>query len=261
MTNKGGGIQFPEMPTPQKLKKAPNFAPSSISYGGQQVASMNKTYTTNKKGKKKFSGYELAYNPTEEEKQRQSMQQERINALLPSLGQSDPAINDRINQITGAYSDNAKAQFDRMYNPAMRKMRDQMGSRFGTLKATPYMDKVQEMEQQIRVPAYMEIANNAASMGQNLLDQDQGRKLQELQALGYQLNSDQQSFLNMLNPAQSAAQFGNQYLMNKYQLGNQFTQNQNAFDLQRYQQLANQALQSYQLKPQGGFLSGLLSAF
>jgi hypothetical protein len=214
----------------------PSFQPSAVMYGDQLVG---KTYQDPK------LGIVSQYMPTAEEQARQRMSQERINQLLPTLGQTAPEIAAQFDQSVNDYADDATAQFMRQFSPLMRATREDYASRFGGLNNSPYLDRMQEMEETVRMPALASIARQASSMRQDLFDKDQARKLRELQALGYTLNEDQSNFITQLQtPNQNA------------QLGNQFNQNTYLYDLQRYQQ--QQANQMNATNTALGFLGRIL---
>lgn len=196
----------------------PPFQPSTIMYGNQVVGQTYKDANGNVVN---------AYYPTPAQQQNQQMAQDKINQILPTLDESNPALAKQWAAQANSYADQATAQFNREYDPTMRNLREDAASRFGTLQQTPYFDRMQQLETQVKMPAYEDIARQATLLQQDLANQDQGRKLQELQALGYNLSQDQQNFLNNLQAPLSTANSANAVSQNNYLAGLQSWQAQN----------------------------------
>lgn len=210
--------------------KAPSFQNSAVFNGNDLVSSTYQDPTY---------GIVTKYNSTPEQQQAKAAAQSRINSILPTLGQTSPEMSKQYDDIAKAYTDQSTAAFDRIYQPSLRNLREDIGSRFGTLQATPYFDQLGELEKNVRVPAMVDIANTATQKKQDLYNTAQNQKLQELQGLGYVLNADQQQFLNGLNSSNTNSNAGNQFNLANYQ---------NA--LQQYQFNQNMGLQQSQLGAQ-----------
>lgn len=157
------------------------------------------------------------YNPTGAEQQAHTSAQNQIAQILPTLGQTSPEMSKQYDSMSNAYADNATAAFNREYAPAQRSLREDYASRFGGGQNTPYIDAINDMETRQRVPALTDIANNAASMKQNLYNQGESQKLNELQGLGYTLNGQQANFIQNLQNPQGVTQQGNQFNQQNYQ--------------------------------------------
>lgn len=173
------------------------YQPGAVYYGGQELASSKK---------EKGRGIVTRYNPTQSEEQARGMAFDAIPGILEYIkaGGSDA----RANELANAYVDDAVSQFDRTYKPAMRDMGEDYARRFRTLNATPYLDKFSEMEQNVRVPAYQNIARQGTLLKQDLMNQDQQRAIQQLQAMGYALSGNQQQFLQGVGSAVDNAKTG-----------------------------------------------------
>lgn len=189
-----------------KQPAPPRFQESEIKYGNQVIG---RTYQDNGKVVQQYFA-------SPEEIERQKIANQKINQILPTLGQSDAELSSQYQQMQQAYTDNALQQFNNMYDPALRNMREDVASRFGTLAATPFLDQYTQMEKTVRQPALTQIVNQGIQMKQDLYNQNESRKLQELQALGYNLSSDQQLFLNSLQSTASATNAGNQFNLSNY---------------------------------------------
>lgn len=213
-------------PAPQ----APAFQNSSVFNGNDLVSQTYQDPTY---------GIVTKYNSSPEQQASKAAAQSQINQILPTLGQTSPEMSAQYDSIANAYSDNAKASFDRIYDPSLRNLREDAGARFGTTQATPYYDQLTNLETNVKAPAYAQIANDATMQKQNLYNQGQSQKLQELQGLGYVLSGDQQNFLNGLSSSNANSASGNQFNLANYQS-----------QLQNYQFNQNMALQNSQLGAQ-----------
>lgn len=188
--------------------KPPKFSPSAVMYGDQLVG---QTY------KDKKLGIVTKYSPTPEEQARKSMADAQINAILPTLGQTAPEIGQRFDQMRDDYIGQQTDIFNREYDKTLRDLREDIGSRFGTLKATPYFDRLQSLERDIRIPAYLDIQRAGSLYRTDLDNQEQARKLNELSALGQSLTGAQQTFLNNIQAPLSSSQLMNNFNQNQYQ--------------------------------------------
>jgi hypothetical protein len=185
----------------QKPPTAPGFQNSANFYGDQLASQtyMDPTY-----------GVVTKYNPSPAESQSKSAAQSRINQILPTLGQTSPEMSKQFDDMSNAYADQATAAFNREYAPLQRNVREDYASRFGGGQNTPYIDAINDMETRQRVPALVDIANNATQKRQDLYNTQEQQKLNELQSLGYVLNGDQATFLqNLQNPQQVSSSTNN----------------------------------------------------
>jgi hypothetical protein len=211
----------------QKAPAQPAFQNSAV-YNGNQLVSQTYQDPT--------YGIVTKYNASPAQQQSQDLAQQQINSILPTLGQTDTATQKQIQDAENAYTQNATQQFNNIYDPSLRNLREDVASRFGTTKATPYYDQLNNLATTVQQPALLSIANTATQMGQQMQNTAQSQKLQQLQALGYVLNGDQQNFLNGLSSSQNNSNSGNQFNLANYQ---------NA--LNQYQFNQNQGLQSQNL--------------
>lgn len=201
----------------------PAFTPSAIYIGGRMVG---QTYLDN-------GVVKTQYFESPEEIERRRISEQRVNQILPTLGQTAPEIGARYDQMRDDYIAQQTGMFDNEYNKTMKNLREDIGARFGTLKATPYFDKLEDLQKNVRNPAMLEIQRSGSMYRKDLDDQEQARKLNELSALGYSLNSQQQNFLSGLSAPQSLSGLFNQFNQNTYsqrlaQFNNDITRRQNA---------------------------------
>lgn len=185
---------------------APSFTPSEIRYGDQVVG---RTYMDNGQIVNQYFA-----DPAEQE--RKKVANERINQILPTLGQTAPEIGQRYDQMRDDYIGQQTDLFNKEYDKTLKGLREDVVSRFGTTNATPYYDKMTELERDVRAPAYLDIQRTGSLMRKDLDTQEQQRKLQELSALGYTLSADQQAFLSGLNAPIQAGQYANNFNQQNY---------------------------------------------
>lgn len=216
-----------------KAPPAPSFTPSTIKYGDQVVG---KTY------KDKNLGVVTQYMPDPAEVERKAIANQRINQILPTLGQTAPEIGQRYDQMMNDYVGQQTDLFNKEYDKAFKGIREDVTSRFGTTNSSQYYDKLGKLEQDVRTPAYLDIQRTGSMMRRDLDSQEQSRKLQELSALGYNLSADQQAFLSGI---QSPVQTGQYY---------------NNFNLQNYKNQMDQYNRNSPPQNQGGFMNSFLNA-
>jgi hypothetical protein len=189
-----------------KGPKAPSFQNGQVYIGDQLVSS------TSKQG----NNVVTRYNETPQQKQNRAYSQGRINQILPTLGKTPKAMSAQYDQIGKAYQDEQVANFNQQYDPQLRNLREDIAGRFGTLKATPFVDQLTTMEQTIRQPALASIGRNASLMKQDLFDRGEANKYKELEALGYQLSDSQQRFLTGLQGSGTQSAAGNNYAQQNF---------------------------------------------
>lgn len=163
-----GGGKKPTAPA------APTYQGAATMYGNELTG---RTYLDPK------YGIVNQYLPTQAQQDQEGQYNRALGSLLPSLGQTSQEEQGQINSSKNAYINQAQGDFDRMYAPQQRQLREDFSSRFGTLNASPYVDAVNNMESQQRVPAYQNIANTAEQYANQLYQQQQQTKLQQLSAL------------------------------------------------------------------------------
>lgn len=213
-----------------KAPSAPKFQSSKIYEGDRLVG---ETY------KDKKLGVITKYYDDPEETIRKQQAQEGINRILPTLGQTAPEMSAQYDQIAQSYTDQQTDAFNKIYNPQLKSLREDIGSRFGTLQNSQYFDALNDLEKNVRTPALLDIARSAQQQKTNLYNNQEAQKLQQLQALGYVLNNDQAAFLAGLQNPQQSSNSANSFNLQNY-----------AQQLQNYQYQQNLALQKQQMGAQ-----------
>lgn len=215
------------MASGEKEKKPKSITPQgSATYIGNQMTS-NTVYNP------ATGQMETHYYESPEEQARKTAVQGRINSIIPTLGQTAPEMSAQWDSMAKAYEDQNVDAFNRMYDPTLRNLREDVASRFGTTKASDYYDRLNDLEKNVKTPALLDIARSATQMKSGLYDQQEANKLKELQSLGYFLNNDQQNFLSNLTNTQNSANSLNQFNLSKY-----------SQDLQQYNADLNRAAQN-----------------
>lgn len=187
--------------------QAPSFTPSEIRYGDQV---MGRTYMDP-------SGQIVSqYFADPAEIERKRVANERINQILPTLGQTAPEIGQRYDQMRDDYIGQQTDLFNTEYDKSLKGLREDVVSRFGTTKGSPYYDRLTKLEKDVKAPAYLDIQRTGSMMRKDLDSQEQQRKLQELSALGYTLSADQQAFLSNLQAPVQSSQLGNNFQQQNY---------------------------------------------
>lgn len=191
----------------KKAPAAPKYTGGEVYYGNQLVG---QSYMDPNKG------VVTKYTPTAEQEESRKAAQGRINQILPTLGQTSPEMSKQYDDISSAWMDKQTAAYDREYQPLLRNLREDYSSRFGGLSNQPYIDALTDAETRQRQPAMLDISRQGTLMKQDLYNQAQQQKLNELQSLGYVLNSDQTNFLNALQNPQQSSQQANAFNQQNY---------------------------------------------
>lgn len=229
--NSGGFMDDFKFPSP------PQWQPSETYKGNQLISS----------SKKVGGNITNTFFPTPEEEAVYNAAYGGLQSVLGSLGKTAPGLLADYEKVADDYVTSASDAFNKQFDLLTDKTREDYGKRFGTLQATPYIDKLEEMFTNVQTPALQEIVKQGNLLKNDLVNQNEAKKLNELQAYGYLLNNDQANFLNSLGAATSASQAGNNLAIAGYQ-----------GQIQQY--LAELAAQN-KFGGGGGFLSGLFGAF
>jgi hypothetical protein len=193
------------------------FSPSALFYGGRM---MGRTYQDPK------YGFVAKYNPSKAERRQQALTQSRINALLPTLGQTAPQVGQRFDRMRDDYIGQQTDMFSKEYKKTLDGLREDIGSRFGTLKNSTYFDKLGRLQEDVYNPAILDIQRTGSLMRRDLDSQEQQRKMQELGALMGVFGQGQSNYMNQLNMPLQGSQLLNQWNLNQMQ--QQAQQKQNA---------------------------------
>lgn len=182
------------------------FKSASIYYGGTPVSTI----------KNKNGNMVVKYKPTTYQKATKNYGEKQSYNLLKSLGGTAPELAAQYDSMVNDYVGGQTDAFNKEYQKSYRGLQEDMTSRFGTLNATPFYDKLLQMEQDVKAPAYIDINRQGNLMRTELGNQDMQRKLTELGALGAATGTDYANFLNSVNPALSSAQLGANIGQNNY---------------------------------------------
>ena len=190
-----------------KAPSAPAFKPGEIRYGNKVVG---KTYLDPKTG-----AIVNQYYPDSVEEKRKKLVQQKINALASTLGQTAPELASLYNQTEGSFVEDAKNKFLEQYNPTLTALREDIGSRFGTLNNSQFFDKLNDLEKN-KTSALADIINRGKQLKYDLVNKEEAKKLNQIQALGGLMNSDQVNFLNNLQAPLDTSGYLNSFLNSQW---------------------------------------------
>jgi hypothetical protein len=197
----------------------PVYQPAEIRYGNQVVG---KTFVDPGTG---TIVNQYLPDPAEEARKREA--QQRINEIVASLGKTAPELATQYNQTEQAFVDDATKKFNQQYDPALRSLREDVASRFGTLNTSEFINGLNSLESN-RTGAISDIVNRGKLLRNDLVNQEEARKLSQLQALGGVLSDAQSALLQNTRSTLSASQALNDFLNSAWMnnLRNYTTQNQ-----------------------------------
>ena len=203
----------------QEAPQPPSFSPSEVKYGDTTVS---KTYL-NPSG-----AIVTEYVPDPAELASKQQAQAQINQIIPTLGKTAPELSAQFDQTKQAFINDATQSFQDTYDPALKSLKEDIASRFGTLNSSEFLSGLNSLEKN-RANALADIATKAESVKADLVNQDEARKLNEIQALGGVLSADQTNFLNDTKSSLTASQSLSDFLNSQWmeQLRN-YTSQQNS---------------------------------
>ena len=150
----------------------------------------------------------------EESVERKKKLQDLLNQYETSVNIFSPELTSQIESIASSRKNSALRNFEEMYEPSVRKSREDFYSRFGTLDSTAYLDRYNALEK-TKAQAYADIANDYASNIEELKNNELARRYNYLNYLQTGLNS-----LNNQN---------NSYLSAVSNLSSSYTNNYNNY--------------------------------
>lgn len=117
-----------------KAPEPPAFQPSETRYGDTTVS---KTYVDPTTG-----GIVTEYIPDPVEEQQKALTQQKINQIVSNLGKTAPELIAEYQKTEKAFTNNAKQNFLQEYNPALRELREDVASRFGSLNSSQFINNL-----------------------------------------------------------------------------------------------------------------------
>lgn len=178
------------------------FVPSTIVANGETLASQYK----NKDGTI-VTDVSLSQASVDRKNKLQNL----INDYENSINVFSPEQNAEFQAIADAQKNSAINVFNSIYEPTVRKSREDYFSRMGTLDSTAYLDRYNDLEA-TKQKAYADIANDYVANLNELKDAELARRysyLDYLQSGVNNLNSASSAYLNMINS--SGADYSNSY--------------------------------------------------
>lgn len=181
----------------------PVFASSEVKYGDTVVS---KTFLDPNTG-----NIVTQYLTDPAEEQRKQQAQLKLNDVISTLGKTAPELSAQFDQTKQAFIDNATKNFQETYDPALKSLKEDIASRFGTLNTSQFISGLDSLEKN-RANALAEIATSAETVKADLVNQDESRKLNEIQALGGVLSDAQTAMLNGTKASLNASDAMNDFL-------------------------------------------------
>jgi hypothetical protein len=182
---------------------APTFAPSEVKYGDTVVS---KTYQDPSSG-----SIVTQYIPDPAEEARKQQTQLKLNDVISTLGKTAPELSAQFDQTKNAFINSASKSFQEQYDPALRSLREDIAARFGTLNSSQFISGLNGLEKN-RANALADIAAKGETVKADLVNQEETRKLNEVQALGGVLSDTQNAMLSNTKASLSASQAMNDFL-------------------------------------------------
>lgn len=190
-----------------KTVSAPKFSSSEIRYGDTVIG---KTYQDPATG-----AVVTQYIPDETEVQRKKLLQDQINTLSSSIGTTASELATQFNSTENAFISDATQKFLDQYNPTVRSLREDVSSRFGTLNSSEFLDGLKGLES-TKASALVDIINRGKLIKSDLVNQDESRKLNQLQALSAALGNDTSSFQNTASISLDTSNALNDFLSSQW---------------------------------------------
>lgn len=108
---------------------------------------------------------------------------------LQGLGMTSGEEQARANSIKDAFQSEATTRFQNQLNPIMQGIRNDTAKRFGSLNNSFLTDRLYSLQKDTINPTLQSIAQNATLMQEDIMTQQQNRKVQALGAANDALNS------------------------------------------------------------------------
>jgi len=182
---------------------APTFKPSEVRNGNTVVS---KTFQDPNSG-----AIVTQYLPDPAEEQRKQQAQLKLNEVMSTLGKTAPELSAQFDQSKQAFINSASKSFQDQYDPALRNLREDVAARFGTLNSSQFISGLNDLEKN-RTNALADIATKGETVKADLVNQDETRKLNEMQAYGGVLSDMQSAMLSANKASLSASEALNDFL-------------------------------------------------
>jgi len=186
----------------QETPPPPTFK-SSVVKNGDTVVS--KTYQDSS------GAIVTQYLPDPAEQAAKQQAQLKLNDVMSTLGKTAPEMSAQFDQTKQAFINSASKSFQEQYDPALQSLREDIASRFGTLNSSQFISGLNGLEKN-RASALADIASTGESVKADLVNQEEARKLSEMQALGGVLSDAQSALLNNTKASLNASQALNDFL-------------------------------------------------
>lgn len=190
-----------------KTPSAPTYKTTELKYGDTASGKMYYDKASN--------SYVNQYYADPAEQVRKMLVQDGINDLILDFGKTAPEISKQYDDIEKAYVDDATKKFMDSYTPAVKSLQEDVASRFGTLNSSQFLDGINDLEKN-RGSALADIINQGKQVKNDLYNQEETNKLNQLKSLSSILSGDQQNVLDTLQIQSGNNTDVNDYYMNQY---------------------------------------------
>lgn len=116
------------------------FVPTTIRYGGEDVA---RTY---QEGKGRDTRTVTEFMQSEADKQLEAQRKAAIAQYEPTINVFSPETQKSWMDVAETQKQQQLKQFNELYEPTIRKQREDYFARLGTLQSTPYLERQRELE-------------------------------------------------------------------------------------------------------------------
>jgi len=191
----------------EESPQPPAFSSSEVKYGDTVIS---KTYLDPSTG-----SVVTQYLADPAEQQRKQEAEQKINQVISSLGTTAPDLSTQFNQTKEAFINSATQSFDETFEPALRSLKEDIASRFGTLNSSEFLSGLDNLEHN-RAKALTDIAYKAENVKADLVNQDEARKLSQIEALGGVLSDNQSAAVSAAKTSLSASDSLNDFLNSQW---------------------------------------------
>jgi len=191
----------------EEASQPPSYSSSEVRYGDTVIS---KTFLDPSTG-----SVVTQYLSDPAEQFRKQETEQKLNQVISSLGTTAPELNTQFNQTKEAFINSATQSFDETFEPALKSLKEDIASRFGTLNSSEFLSGLDNLERN-RAKALTDIAYKAESVKSDLVNQNEAMKLSQIESLGGVLSSDQEAAISAAKTSLSASDALNDFLNSQW---------------------------------------------
>jgi len=187
--------------------KHPSYAYGELRYGD---ALLGKTYRDPQTG-----NLVNQYTPDPFEEQRRALVQSKMNDIISNFGTVSPSKASMYDALEKNFITDATQKYMQEYLPTVQSLKEDIASRFGTLNSSNFLDRLDSLENN-KSNAFADIINKGLSYKNELINQDESSRLNQLKALSAILSQDNGNLIDALNVPMSSAKNMSEFLNQQY---------------------------------------------